>query len=169
MASSAYAGFNTYHQQYISANVGIPYASTLYRGSTKVHGFRGVGGTLYLGEEFNHTFGPELELQYDDYGAKGQYLLFGISGRATYNFNQQVNVFVKAGLGSGEVRVSNQGAWKKRNMMVPVFGGGLGVALTPKWLTTVEFNGSYFSEDSSSIASGVLGVLTLGITRFFNC
>ena len=166
---AAHAAFftNSDHRQYLSGNLGLPYVNHLYSNGNTISGFTGFGGALFLGEQINHIFGPELELQYDTYGESGELLLFGASGRATLNFNDRVNLFAKLGIGYGQARACGSSICATDNNVVPIFGGGMGVYITPQWLGSIEFNGAYFANSTVDNADGVFGVLTVGVTRFF--
>jgi uncharacterized membrane-anchored protein len=82
----------------------------------------------------------------------------------------RISLFAKLGIGYAEVVTRllgpNRGDLVSDNT-VPVFGLGVGYGLTSLWMLSLEANGAYFS-GSTNNASGLMGGLTFGGTRYFN-
>ena len=158
--------YNHYVGQYISGQLGVAYASQIYVNGQTNRSVLGGAGELFLGDLINPYFGPEVGLQYFDLPQMGGLLLLNLNGRFTQSFGESVSLFEKLGIGLGELRTCFQGCYKS-DTMLPTFGIGLGLGLTPQWMTSLEFNGTYLTDNTRN-GRGIAGGFTLGATRYFN-
>lgn len=165
-ANANHLFYNHYVGQYLSVDAGVSYAHQLYVNGKINNNVTGGGGALFLGDMINPYFGPEIALQYFDLPQMGGLILLNLNGRFTEFFGQSVSLFEKLGIGLSELRTCFQGCYKS-DIMSPTFGIGVGVGITPQWMTSLEFNGTYLPSETPN-GAGVVGAITFGATRYFN-
>ncbi len=167
LISIAHAETNHYNRivgQYISGNFGGSYANQTHQEDRKENGFLGVGANLFLGDQINPYFAPEVGVAYFDMEHYNDWFsILNLNGRFTIPVGTRVSLFAKIGIGLGSVKTCFRHCHTS-NDMVPTGGLGVGVGLTKEWMTSAEFNGAYFSTKN---AVGIFGGLTIGATRYF--
>jgi hypothetical protein len=169
LSSAAFADhlfYNRYVGQYLSVDAGVSYAHRMYVNGKTNNNVLGGATAIFLGDLINPYFGPEVALQYFDLPQMGGLILLNLNGRFTQSIGQSVSLFEKLGIGLSELRTCYQGC-QKTDIMSPTFGVGVGLGITPLWMTSLEFNGTYLPEETGN-GSGLVGAVTFGATRYFN-
>lgn len=152
--------------QYVSLGIGIPYVNKVTKNSNEITGFHGFGGQIFLGMQFNQMIGPEIGFQYHKYNKfSSEVYITSAALRGAVHFNDRLRGFAKLGIGAGTVSMCSGGCSQKTHF-VPVFGAGLGWSILPQWMLTTEFNAAYFDTKSDVTTNGVVGLLSIGVTRF---
>ncbi|MCX7125639.1 MAG: outer membrane beta-barrel protein [Gammaproteobacteria bacterium] len=155
---------DTFLGQYLSINAGGTYVSNIYQGAASKTGFQGAAANIFLGDQVNSYFGPEVGFAYYSFGSSGGGVaLICLNGKFTIPMNN-FSVFGKIGAGFASVITYFQ-TKITTNDFVPSVGAGVGYGFTKKWKATVEFNGAYFPNVGN--ANGFMGAFTAGVTHYF--
>ena len=152
--------------QYVSLQLGMPYANKITKNSEEITGVNGIGVSVYLGMQFNRMIGPEIGFNYNRYNKlNSETYITSAALRGEIHFNEQISGFAKVGVGAGTISACSSGCSQK-TYFVPVFGAGLGWSVMYDWMISAEFNAAYFKDSPDMNARGTVGLLSLGLTRF---
>lgn len=158
--------YNHYVGQYVSLNAGVTYANKIFDSGVTKSGILGAGGNLFLGDQINPYFAPELDIGYFSFGSRGGVTMFSLGGRFTYSVGSGVSLFAKLAPAYAEV-ITRLTTRVQKNTFLPALGLGVGIGFTPQTMMTIEANGVWLPEDLGN-ANGVMGGLTLGVTHYWN-
>ena len=156
--------YNSYQGQYVSFGAGATYANKIYDTGGSDCGILGVGGVVFLGDQFTKYFAPEFETGYDSFGSGGLTTL-SVDGRFTFPVGQRFSIFARLGGGYAEA-VTRITTRVQKNSFVPTMGLGVGYGLTNKWAMSLETDGAWLPQSLGN-ANGYAGAITVNFTRYW--
>lgn len=162
-SEQAVAPANPFQGQYVSVNAGATYANKIYQNPVVQSGILGAGGNIFLGDQINPYFAPEIGVNYFSFGSWGGVTIASINGKFTLPMGD-FSLFGKMGAGFGEVITRLKYTPVTSDNFVPSVGAGIGYNFLYRWTGTLEFSGAYFSVSN---ANGFIGGFTAGVTHYF--
>jgi hypothetical protein len=162
--TNAFAEFYNLHQGfYLSGNLGSTLSGTLTHNNQSESGFMGFAGNFFVGKAYNPNFAIEGGYGYYDSSLAGTSIIDFV-GKGTLPLGSRATLFAKLGIAYTELRTCFFNC-STYTQFAPAFGLGAGVGINKNWTSTFEYNGVYMSSTDSS---GLLGALTIGVTRYFD-
>lgn len=160
---------NEFQGQYLSLNGGGVYVHNIYQNNASKNGFLGGGLNLFLGDQINDYFGPEIGFAFFALGPYGRVGIATLNGKFTLPLGVMNDfvIFAKAGIGYAELMttIPTSSPSLISDNFVESLGLGAGYNFAERWRTTLEYNGAWFS--SAPNATGLIGGVTLGVTHYF--
>ncbi|HLB55923.1 MAG TPA: outer membrane beta-barrel protein [Coxiellaceae bacterium] len=158
--------YNRYVGQYVSVGGGATFANKIYQPPNNTQsGLIGGAANLFLGDQINPYFAPEVGFGYAQFRSGGLTII-ALNFRFTAPIGSHVSLFGKLGPAYAELTTRMNG-YQSTNSFVPALGLGVGYGLTYQWMLSLEANGVWLPQDMGN-GNGLAGGLTINATRYFN-
>lgn len=158
--------YNRYVGQYVSVGGGATFANRVYQPPNNTqNGPIGGAANLFLGDQVNPYFAPEVGFGYAQFRSGGLTII-SLNFRFTAPIDSRISLFGKLGPAYAQLTTRMNG-YLSEDSFVPALGLGIGYGLTYQWMLSLEANGVWLPENMGN-GSGPIGGLTINATRYFN-